>query len=131
MAHPLREYIGASGDSLSAFAERVGLSRRTLSRIISDERAPQPDIARRIVEATGGSVPFAALYASGADVVDLSANRRDDDGLNVELLGPILRQVLAAVKAVDAHIGAKNHARSEPRGARGRARRVCGANPEI
>ncbi|GJL96083.1 MAG: hypothetical protein DHS20C05_24880 [Hyphococcus sp.] len=64
--HPLRRYLREVQEPVQEFAVRVGASRQTLYRIIGGKQAPKPALARRIVEATGGTVPLDALYKSGA-----------------------------------------------------------------
>lgn len=99
MTHPLRDYIHASGDTLAAFAERVGVSGEALSRILQGE-APGPESARRIVDATGGAVTLAALHGvSESELADLSLRQRSDAGLDAALLAPVLRYVLKAIGA--------------------------------
>ena len=60
--HPLRQYLFDAKEPVRAFAARVGASRQTLYRIFNGDQAPRPQLARRIVEATGGAVGFDALY---------------------------------------------------------------------
>lgn len=97
MPHPLRDFIAETNDTLTAFSRRIGVSRRTLSRILAGA-APRPDVARRIVEATGGAVAFDALYASAAPVADLTALRRDDaPDLDADLLTQVLGHVLGVI----------------------------------
>ena len=64
--HPLRLYLNDVGEPLQAFAERVDTSRQTLYRICNGNLVPRPQLAARIVEATGGAVTFNMLYG-GAD----------------------------------------------------------------
>lgn len=107
MTHPLQAYISASGDTLAAFAERAGVSQRSLARILSGGEAPEPDVARRVVEATGGAVSLAVLYgASDAEIADLSLRQRGD-GLDIELLAPVLRYVLKSVAGPGAVISSE------------------------
>lgn len=98
MPHPLKDYIAATGDTLTAFAARIGVSRRTLSRIIARERAPRPEIARRIVEATGGAVSMAALFGADESAVpDLAGRRLEESDVDVALLAQVLRHTLERV----------------------------------
>lgn len=70
--HPLRHYLSEVNESVQAFAERIGVSRQTLHKIMTGRHAPGPLIARRIVEATGGAITFSMIYeAGGGDVVAL------------------------------------------------------------
>ena len=98
MAHPLLDYIRATDDTQAGFAARIGVSRRTLGRIISGERAPKPEIARRIVEATGGAVSLELLLGADKGVLsDLSAIRADEEVIDSSLLGPVLRHALGTI----------------------------------
>lgn len=74
--HPLKQYLREVEERFQDFAARVGVSRQTLYRIVSGVQAPRPILARRIVEATGGAVTLAMLYAEapgGAEVVSLGS----------------------------------------------------------
>lgn len=62
--HPLKRYLREVDEPVRDFAVRVGVSRQTLYRILSGRQSPKPSLARRIVEATGGAVPFRELYFS-------------------------------------------------------------------
>lgn len=90
MGHPLKEFLDAVEDSAPAFARRVGVRSRTLQRILAGEEWPSPTLARRIVDATDGAVPFDALYGSFGDVADLGARRGPDDTLDQALLAEVL-----------------------------------------
>lgn len=90
MDHPLKEFLDAVEDSAPAFARRVGVRSRTLQRILAGEEWPSPALARRIVDATDGAVPFDALYGSFGDVADFGARRGPDDTLNQALLAEVL-----------------------------------------
>lgn len=103
MAHPLLDYILATADTRTAFAARIGVSRRTLARILSGERAPRPEIARRIVEATGGAVSLEALFSvQGGALADLAGARADGEAIDAALLGPVLGHALAAMASPSA-----------------------------
>ena len=72
--HPLKRYLHDVDERVQDFAQRVGVSRQTLYRIISGAQAPKPLLARRIVEATGGAVTLAMLYGGvkgGAEIIAL------------------------------------------------------------
>ncbi|WP_411819536.1 helix-turn-helix transcriptional regulator [Hyphococcus formosus] len=60
--HPLKQYLIDVDEGIQAFSERVGVSRQTLYRIITRKQMPKPDLARRIVEATGGAVTLEVIY---------------------------------------------------------------------
>lgn len=98
--HPLKRYLYDVEERVQDFAERVGVSRQTLYRIIAGVQAPKPLLARRIVEATGGAVSLAMLYgAGGADVIAIPAAREE-----TPLDAPRLKLAIAVVV---------NHLRSE------------------
>ncbi len=90
MDHPLKEFLEAAGDSAPAFARRIGVRPRTLQAILAGEEWPSPALARRIVDATDGAVPFDALYGDFGDVADLGARRGPDDTLDQALLAKVL-----------------------------------------
>ncbi len=73
--HPLKRYLCNVEERIQDFADRVGVSRQTLYRIIAGLQAPRPMLARRIVEATGGAVSLAMLYGEdgAAEVAALPA----------------------------------------------------------
>jgi transcriptional regulator with XRE-family HTH domain len=52
----LKRHLSESGESVAAFAGRVGVDVKTLYRYLSGERFPTPENLRRIREATGGAV---------------------------------------------------------------------------
>jgi DNA-binding transcriptional regulator YdaS (Cro superfamily) len=52
----LREYLDAMDLKVVAFAEKLGVSDPTVYRWISKERVPEPDMMRRIHQATHGMV---------------------------------------------------------------------------
>ncbi|MEO1135514.1 MAG: helix-turn-helix transcriptional regulator [Pseudomonadota bacterium] len=86
--HPLKQYLQEVGESVQDFANRVGASRQTLYRIISGVQAPKPMLARRIAEATGGSVTLGMLYGDtpGGGAVIALPSRRDDIELDCDRL---------------------------------------------
>ena len=53
----LADYLESTGETVSAFAERVRLSRVSVSRIKGGRQRPSWDAAQRIAIATGGRVP--------------------------------------------------------------------------
>ncbi|MEX6632345.1 helix-turn-helix transcriptional regulator [Hyphococcus lacteus] len=60
--HPLKQYLIDVDEGIQEFSERVGVSRQTLYRIVTKKQMPKPDLARRIVEATGGAVSLEVIY---------------------------------------------------------------------
>ncbi len=79
--HPLKRYLHDVEERVQDFADRVGVSRQTLYRIIAGVQAPKPLLARRIVEATGGAVSLGMLYGEiqggGADIVAMPPGPED------------------------------------------------------
>jgi DNA-binding transcriptional regulator YdaS (Cro superfamily) len=55
----LRDYLAATGQSMTAFAERVGVSRPHLSQIADFRCKPSLDVAYAITMATGGVISMA------------------------------------------------------------------------
>lgn len=54
--HPIRAYRKANGLQLNKFAERIGISGASLSRIERGEQDPPLSLALRIREETGGAI---------------------------------------------------------------------------
>ncbi len=50
------EFLRDSGMSLSAFAQKAGVSEAAMSRYASGKRMPRPAVLRRIVDASGGMI---------------------------------------------------------------------------
>jgi transcriptional regulator with XRE-family HTH domain len=61
--HPLIQHLKQKGETLTAFAERIGLSRMQMYRIINGE-STTTDTLRKISDGTGGAVPTSALLDS-------------------------------------------------------------------
>lgn len=65
----LSEYLDSHTLTLTAFAERVGVSVEAVRRYTDGDRLPRPDVMARIVEATAGAVQpgdfYPALAAGG------------------------------------------------------------------
>lgn len=61
--HPLRVWRNRQKppQTLGHFAQLVGASKATISRIESEQQAPSAGLIRKIVEATGGAVSAEAL----------------------------------------------------------------------
>jgi DNA-binding transcriptional regulator YdaS (Cro superfamily) len=54
--NPLSAYLGVTGEKATAFAERVGVSRSYLSRLMAGEREADATFLADLEEATGGKV---------------------------------------------------------------------------
>lgn len=65
MSRSLPEFIESVGDE--AAAELFGAKVRTVQSWRRRERYPRPEQARQIVEATGGAVDFAGIFAGEAE----------------------------------------------------------------
>ena len=61
----LDTYLRESGTDAAAFAERVGLTPASISRIRRGEQNITRETIRQIVEATGGAVTAEALVFGG------------------------------------------------------------------
>lgn len=59
----LREFLADSGQSLTGFAEKVGVSEVSMGRYAAGKRLPRPKILRRIVAASGGAVEANDFFA--------------------------------------------------------------------
>jgi transcriptional regulator with XRE-family HTH domain len=55
-AHPLQSYRERAGLTLDVLAERVGVSKATLSRIENRKQAPSLDLVSKLKAASGGEV---------------------------------------------------------------------------
>jgi transcriptional regulator with XRE-family HTH domain len=53
----LKTYLAQAGETQTSFAERVGTTVATVSRIVSGALRPALDLAHRIERETGGQVP--------------------------------------------------------------------------
>jgi transcriptional regulator with XRE-family HTH domain len=60
----LEKFISQSGESRTAWADRIGISRSYLSDILNGHKIPSLAVAVRIEELTGGKVT-AAMLARG------------------------------------------------------------------
>lgn len=58
--HPLTEYLKAEGESLTAFAVKLEMSRMQLYRIMNGE-STTTDTLRKIAAATDNAVPVSAF----------------------------------------------------------------------
>ncbi len=104
--HPLKEYLKETRESVPSFAGRIGVSRQTLYRIIKGDQIPKPSLARRIVEAAGGSIIFADLYAysvapnaqTAESIIDIEISRSQKLELNVDILAQCLEMIVLCLK---------------------------------
>lgn len=65
----LKSYLAAKSERQSAFAERVGTTEATISRIIKDDNfSPGVELALKIEQATDGAVDAATLNKDVARV---------------------------------------------------------------
>lgn len=93
MAHPLAAFIDETGDTLAAFAHRVGAPDDLMKAIVADEAAPDPMLARRIVDATCGAISFEQLMSGRETVVlDLSQRLTADSALDLGRLATAIRE---------------------------------------
>jgi len=61
--HPLTDYLNAAGESVTDFAQRVGVSRMQVYRLINGEGVSL-DMIDRVSAATNGAVSAAAIVAA-------------------------------------------------------------------
>lgn len=102
MRHPLKDYLDNVEDTVPAFARRIGVAPALLQRIIAGEEWPQPALARRIVDAVGGAVPFEALYElHGVVVADFAARRDQHDDLDKDLLAAVMYAAIQSMFGPD------------------------------
>ncbi len=92
MTHPLEDYLAASGDAPSAFARRIGASAPALARILHGEKTSDLMLARRIVDATDGTVSLSDLC--GGEIADLVALAPGEKLIETALLAPVLKAAL-------------------------------------
>jgi transcriptional regulator with XRE-family HTH domain len=66
MDHPLRKFRNAASPkiSLADFADQIGITAASLSRIERGKQNPPVETLRKIVQATGGKVPADALLGT-------------------------------------------------------------------
>lgn len=110
--HNLRRYLIELDESAADFAARVQTSRQTIYRICKGGQTPKPDLARRIIEATGGVVSYHDLYRErpDGDASDIfqASNMADDAALD-------LGRVQIALSIVFNHLAPNNN--TSPSGA--------------
>ena len=63
--HPLDEWIINQVLTRKEFADKLDISVATLSRYLSRDRVPKPEIMRKIIEATGGIITPETFYSIG------------------------------------------------------------------
>ena len=52
----LHDHLKSTGEGVHAFADRLGVSRNTIQKIVYGSRRPSPELAIKISEATQGKV---------------------------------------------------------------------------
>lgn len=75
----LSNYLDDEGEKLSGFANRIGRSPSTLSRVLSGQRDPSFDLARDVERGTGGKVSALKFLE-----ICLSARRVDEPSQHSE-----------------------------------------------
>lgn len=60
----LRDHLKAEGETVTAFALRLGEARNTINKIVYGQRQPSLPLADKIVRETGGKVGLADLLGS-------------------------------------------------------------------
>jgi predicted phage gp36 major capsid-like protein len=105
MTHPLSAYIRETGDTIEAFARRIGVEADVVKRIADDREAPEPTLARRIADVTGGALSFEQLMEGrSAVVLDFQARRGADSALDLRRLSEAIARSLAALGPASAAI---------------------------
>lgn len=59
--HPLAQFSETENVSIAAIAEKAGVSRMTLYRLMKGEQNATIDLLKKVSEATGGKVPVSAF----------------------------------------------------------------------
>lgn len=59
--HPLAKFSATANVSIAAIAEKAGVSRMTLYRLMKGEQNATIDLLTRVSSATGGAVPISDL----------------------------------------------------------------------
>jgi transcriptional regulator with XRE-family HTH domain len=67
------QYLKANSERQSDFAERIGTTQATVSRLAAGTQTPSPELAIKIDSATGGAVPAASWPAYAAFAVKAGA----------------------------------------------------------
>lgn len=58
----LREYLFRAKINQTEFAKKVGVSRTHFSLIVLGRKRPSPELAKRIIDETGGRVTYDELF---------------------------------------------------------------------
>ena len=61
--HPLDEWIFNQASTRKKLADNLGISEASLSRYLSGDRIPKPEIMRKIIEVTNGIVNPQSFYS--------------------------------------------------------------------
>lgn len=94
----LKDYLGASGASVEAFARTIAVSAHELSRALQGEAVIDRRIAQRIVDATEGAVAMSDLIPGAEAVIDLRARlAATDDEIDQAVLTRVLAEILPAL----------------------------------
>lgn len=64
--HPLAQFSDAENISIAAIAEKAGVSRMTLYRLMKGEQNATIDLLTKVSAATGGKVPVSAFLPAPA-----------------------------------------------------------------
>lgn len=65
--HPLKRYLQETGETQTAFAERVGVSRVTIHRLMKDEGEFTTGLIKQVCAATNGVVQPADFFPTTAE----------------------------------------------------------------
>ncbi len=71
-------YLPRTGVTLTELAERIGVSRRTVSQIVNESRPITVDVAHRLARALGTSAQFWLNLQREADVWDATHTHREE-----------------------------------------------------
>ncbi len=61
--HPLDEWIFNQASTRKKIADNLGISEASLSRYLSGDRVPKPEIMKKIIEVTNGIVNPQSFYS--------------------------------------------------------------------
>lgn len=64
--HALKEYLENTGETQTAFADRVGVNRLTIYRIIKNEGEFTTGLIKRVIEATDGHLKPSDFFSEAA-----------------------------------------------------------------
>lgn len=100
-SHPGRiiraHYLEPLNLSVTALAEHLGISRKTLSQVINEHARVTPDIARRLARAFNTSIELWINLQSGRDVWD--AEHTPGDWQDIEPLPGVNPETAGQVQA--------------------------------